>query len=366
MQHPVNILDSPQHSLYSVCGTILPSPGYFSLYDAHTFTWRVSAVITRVSEKMKVPKHSQVAAPPAPAKKETSAGQTALELRFSRAQNHLSSSRKKLLRLILENPEDTFFLSSRELATRYDVDAATIVRTIQALGYGKFAEFAADLRSHFITRITPYSLLKAASREKRTLNDRIQNSLELDLRNLQTLRSTVNAQQIIALAQRVKRARRILVIGIDLAASLSWHLAYGLMSLGFAAESPVGGTGNIQKRVRSLTSKDLLIAISYKQGLRETVEAALRAQKQGVPTFGITDGEETPIARICDSVSITPVGSVSFANSYVAPMALLGTILVACAHTRTGRTLALLRRSEEEDRADHRWYWSPMNGKNVS
>ncbi|HEY8716944.1 MAG TPA: SIS domain-containing protein, partial [Candidatus Acidoferrum sp.] len=125
----------------------------------------------------------------------------------------------------------------------------------------------------------------------------------------------------------------------------------------------VGGTGNIQKRVRSLTSKDLLIAISFKQGLRETVEAALRAKKQGVPTFGITDGDDTPIARICDNFSVTLVSSVSFANSYVAPMALIGTILVACAHTRTARTLALLRRSEQEDRTDHRWYWSPTNDR---
>jgi DNA-binding MurR/RpiR family transcriptional regulator len=293
-------------------------------------------------------------------------GPTSLELRFSRAQGRLNPSRVKLLRQILDNPADTFFLSSREMAKRYDVDAATIVRTIQALGYAKFAAFAADLRSHFITRITPYSLLKAASREKRTLTDRIQNSLELDQRNLQGLQATLDAKRIVALSQLVKRARRILVIGIDLAASLSWHLSYGLMSLGFAAEGPVGGTGNIQKRVRSLTSKDLLIAISFKQGLRETVEAALRAQKQGVPTFGITDSADTPIAQICDSLTITPVDSVSFANSYVAPMSLLGAILVACAHTRTAHTLALLRRSEEEDRADHRWYWSPPLKKRLA
>ena len=290
-------------------------------------------------------------------------GQTALEARFARAQADLSGSREKLLRLILENPEDTFFLSSRELAKRYRVDAATIVRTIQALGYAKFADFAADLRAHFITRITPYALLKAASREKRTLDDRIHGSLDTDLRNLQSLQSSIDTRRVIQLSKLVKRARRIVVVGIDLAASLSWHLSYGLMSLGFAAEGPVGGTGNIQKRVRSLTSKDLLIAISFKQGLRETVEAALRAKQQGVPTFGITDGVDTPIARICDSFCTTQVTNVSFANSYVAPMALLGTILVACAHTRTARTLALLRRSEEEDRADHRWYWSPANGK---
>src|SRR5246500_3521448 len=94
--------------------------------------------------------------PGSTANKTVSGGMTALEARFSKSQSKLSTSRKKLLRLILENPEDTFFLSSRELAKRYKVDAATIVRTIQALGYAKFADFAADLRAHFITHITPY------------------------------------------------------------------------------------------------------------------------------------------------------------------------------------------------------------------
>jgi hypothetical protein len=43
-------------------------------------------------------------------------------------------------------------------------------------------------------------------------------------------------------------------------------------------------------------------------------------------------------------------------------MSLLGAILMACAHTQTSRALRLLRRSEEEDRTDHRWYHP--NGQN--
>src|SRR5271167_3220807 len=108
--------------------------------------------------------------------------QTSLESRLAKAQGNLGPSRRKLLRMILENPEDNYFLSSRELAKRYEVDAATIVRSIQALGYRKFAEFAADLRAHFVTRITPYTVLKAAAHEKRTPFDRIRHSLEIDLR----------------------------------------------------------------------------------------------------------------------------------------------------------------------------------------
>jgi DNA-binding MurR/RpiR family transcriptional regulator len=291
-----------------------------------------------------------------------SGGRTPLEIRYGKSEDRLSVSRKKMLRMILESPGDTFFLSSRELAKRYEVDPATIVRTIQALGYQKFAEFAADLRSHFIMRITPYTALKAASKERRSPADRVRHGVEMDLRNLQALQTGLDPERIIALSKLVKRARRIMVVGIDLAAALSWHLAYGLVHLGFPAEAPVGGTGNVQRRVRTLTSKDLVVAISFGQCLRETVEAALRAKKQGVPTFGITDSERTPIARVCDNFCLASVASPSFGSSYVAPMSVLGAILIACAHTQTSRTLALLRRSAEEDRADHRWYWVPHNG----
>lgn len=283
-------------------------------------------------------------------------GRTNLETRFAHSQDQLSPSRRKLLGMILENAEDTYYLSSRELAARYEVDAATIVRTIQALGYEKFADFLSDLRAHFVTRITPYAVLKAASKEKMTLADRIRQSLDLDLRNLQTLNSRIDPEQISRLSQRVKSAQRILIIGIDLAAALSWYLAYGLMTLGFAAEAPIGSTGNVQRRVRTLNRQDLLIAISFGACLRDTVEAALRAEKQGVPTFGITDSETSPIARVCDESCIASTTSSSFGGSYVAPVALLGAILVSCAQTQTSRSLQLLRRSEEEDRMDHRWF----------
>jgi DNA-binding MurR/RpiR family transcriptional regulator len=298
-------------------------------------------------------------------REEVTPASTSLETRLAKAGAHLNDSRRNLLRAILENSDDTFFLSSRELARRYQVDAATIVRTIQALGYRRFAEFAADLRSHFVTRITPYTILKAASQEKRTLPDRIRHSMEMDARNLNHLQSSLDTAAIIALGRQINRARRVLVVGIDLAAALSWHLAYGLMSLGFAAEAPVGSTGNVQRRVRTLTSKDLLIAISFGTCLRDTVEAAIHAKEQGVPTFGISDSDRTPIARVCNQFCIASVASPSFGGSYVAPMSVIGTILIACSHTQTKRSLEMLKRGEEEDRAGRRWYRRVEDGESL-
>jgi DNA-binding MurR/RpiR family transcriptional regulator len=273
-----------------------------------------------------------------------------LEVRF--AESPLSGSRRRLIREILDNHEQTFFLSSREMAKRYNVDAATIVRTVQALGYERFADFAADLRQHFVNHITPYTVLKAATQQKRSVTDQVQHCLERDVESLSVLRSSLETKRAVELAKKIHEARRILVVGVDLAASLAWFLAYGLTPLGFDAESPVGSTGN-------LSDTDLVVAISFGRCLRETVEAVQRAHARGVPTFGITDSSTTPIALHCDDYLVVSTSSPSFTGSYVAPMALLNTIIVACAHLRPKRALAMLGRTEQEYRTGNRWYQEP-------
>src|ERR1044071_7083368 len=283
---------------------------------------------------------------------------TSLEVRFSKSP--FSGSRRRLIREILDNHEQTFFLSSREMAKRYNVDAATIVRTIQALGYERFADFAADLRQHFVKQITPYSVLKAATRENRSVTDHVRYCMERDTESLSVLRSGLDTNRVVEVAKIIHRSRRILVTGVDLAASLAWFLAYSLMPLGFDAEAPVGSTGNLQHKIDILTGKDLLIAISFGRCLRETVESVLRARERGVQTCGITDNDTTPIAMHCDAYLVVPTDSPSFTGSYVAPMALINPIIAACSHLQPKRALAMLGRTEEEYRTGSRWYQEPL------
>ena len=284
-----------------------------------------------------------------------------VEERFARARLRLNPRRQRLLRAILDSADETCFLSSRELAKRYSVDATTILRTTQVLGYKSFAEFAADLRQHFVARITPYTALKAATKEKRSVADHIDHALDKALENLNVLKSDLDRQRLIELAKQIKRSRRVLVVGLDFAASLAYYFAYGLNALGFDAEAPVGSTGNLQYKIKALTSKDLLIAISFGQCLRETVDSLMRAKRQGVPTFGITDSDTTPIARFADSHVLALVASPSFLNSYVAPMAAITAIHVACAHIDPKSSLTRLRPTDREYASGTRWYREPKS-----
>lgn len=284
---------------------------------------------------------------------------TALEFRFAEARSRLGPQRQQLIRAILDHCEETCFLSSRELAKRYNVDAATIVRTVQALGYEGFADFTADLRQHFVARITPYTVLKAATKEKRSVADHIDRSLEKTLDNMNLLIAGLDRNRVIELAQLIHRSRRILVVGGDLALSLAYYFAYGLTALGFDAEAPLGGEGNLQHKVRVLTGKDLLIAISFGQCLRVTVEAVLQARQQGVTTFGITDSETTPLARHCTSSLIASTACPSFIGSYAAPVTLINAVLVGCSHLNPKRSLTQLKPTDKDYLSGLRWYREP-------
>ena len=281
---------------------------------------------------------------------------SALEARFAEARSELNPRRQQLVRAILDTADETCFLSSRELAKRYHVDATTILRTTQVLGYKSYADFSADLRQHFVSHITPYAVLKAATREKRSVVDHIDHALEKALDNVNTLKLELDRQRIIELAKLIKRSNRVLVVGLDFAAALAVYLAYGLSALGFDSEAPVGGTGTLQHKVKVLSSKDMLIAISFGQCLRDTVDAVQLARKKGVPTFGITDSDTTPIARYCDSHLVASVVSPSFVNSYAAPAAAINAIHVACSHIDPKRALTRLRPTDREYISGARWY----------
>jgi DNA-binding MurR/RpiR family transcriptional regulator len=203
--------------------------------------------------------------------------------------------------------------------------------------------------------------MKAAEQTHQSVSDRVRQSVDRDLENLRSFKANLDANKIVEIAKHINHARRIVVLGIDFAASLAGSLAYGLVRLGYDADAPVGSSGIVQNKIKIMTPKDLLIAISFGRGLRDTIGAVKSARRRNVPSFGITDSDSTPIAKYCDSYLIASTDRTSFIDSYVAPVAALNTILVACAHSQSARSLEHLRESEEENFASNRWYSEPKN-----
>lgn len=275
---------------------------------------------------------------------------------FGERMGHLSIKRQEIIRPIQERPRDYVLLSIRDVAQKLGTDPATILRTVRSMGFPSYREFKSYLHELSIASATSLEGMKAASPNDSGLTSYGRKALDQDLHNLHALRNTLDMEKVVALAKRMYEARRILLIAGDMAISLVDFLDYKLTLLGLPVVS-ITSPGKTIHAVRVLTKKDLVIAISFRRGLRQTVEGLQQARSNGAYCVGITDTFVSPIARFSHECFLTSVEA-PFSNSYTAPISLLHVLFTICAHYRRTRTLALLEKVDYEQRHGFRWYQS--------
>lgn len=283
---------------------------------------------------------------------------SALLRRLEAAGPRLSAGRRQLVKGILANLSETVFLSSPELAARFQTDPATVVRTVQMLGYAGFGDFSRDLRHHFLADVNPYRVMEAEVSDHKGPADHVRRSLQLDLRNLQLAGDALDTRTLPKLGAALRRCRRVLVVAGDLEHCFADFLAYALSGLGIDASAP-SGEGLTLQRQRVLTASDACIGIAFRRCLRVPVEAMRAARTQGALTLAITDAATTPLARFAEHSLLAPIEGESFASSYVAPLAVINALLVACAHADAKATLEQLKPTDAEYGVGLRWYREP-------
>jgi RpiR family carbohydrate utilization transcriptional regulator len=266
----------------------------------------------------------------------------------------LSAKRQEVIRPILEHPREYVLLSVRDIAKRLHTDPATIVRIVRGLGFSSYREFQQHLHELSLAFATSLDTMQDGGRDA-NMPSYVRDSLGQDLKNLQGLKNSLDAQRLVSLAKRFYEARRILILGSDLAALLAEYLEYQMSLLGLPIFSATSA-GRITHLARIVTKQDLILGITFRRGLRQTVEGVQQARAHGAYCVGISDTYLSPLARECDELFIASTESTSFGASYVAPISLLNAILAACAQYRRPQTLALLKEIAEEQRKGFRWY----------
>jgi DNA-binding MurR/RpiR family transcriptional regulator len=265
---------------------------------------------------------------------------------------HLSRKRREIVRPLLQNPREFVLLSVRDIARKLKTNPATVVRIVQRMGFASYKEFQHHLHELSVAHATSLDLMRSAS--PNGVPAPVQ-SLNQDLKNIHALHNSLDVSRLQAFVKRIWSARRVALIGGDLAAHLVGYFEYQLTILGLpvlTATTP-GRTAHL---VRSFRKGDLVIAISFRRGLRQTVEGMKQARENGAYCVGLTDTYISPIARFADEFFLVSVETKSFGASYIAPMALVNVVLALCANYRRDRTLKLLKQVDIEQRQSYRWY----------
>jgi DNA-binding MurR/RpiR family transcriptional regulator len=266
----------------------------------------------------------------------------------------LNSKRQEIIRPILEQPREYVLLSVRALAQRLGTDPATIVRVVRGLGFETYKDFQKHLHELSLAFATSLDTMQTPPKSG-GMPMYVREALEQDLKNVQGLKNSMDAKRLAALAKRIYSARRILLLAGDMASFLANYFEYQLSLIGLPVFAAVSG-GRITHLVRNAQKQDLIIAISFRRGLRQTVEGAQQARSRGAYCVGIADTYLSPLARECDEVFLASVESTSFGASYTAPIALINAMVAACGQYRRAQTLSIVKEMAEEQRKGFRWY----------
>src|SRR6202795_2467758 len=145
--------------------------------------------------------------------------------------DQLSTKRQEIIRPILEHPREYVLLSVRSMAKRLHTDPATIVRVVRGLGFASYREFQHHLHELSLAFATSLDTMQPADRDS-DMPAFVRDALGQDLKNLQGLKNSLDAQRLAALAKRFYEARRIVILASDLAAMLAAYLEYQMSLLG--------------------------------------------------------------------------------------------------------------------------------------
>ena len=267
----------------------------------------------------------------------------------------LSRKRQEVIRPVFESPREYVLLSTRRLAQKLDVDAATAVRAVQGMGFASYREFQRFLYDLAMFQATSLDAMTNGKAGGSSVGAHARTAVEQDLRNLQQLRSSLDFERVAALAERMHKAARILLFGGELAANLVRFLHYHLLQLALPAVRATGA-GEMMHMAHAAGKRDLAIAISFRRCLRQTVESVKQARANGAYCVAITNTFVSPLARFADEFFVVSVESSSFGFSYAAPQSLLDAMVAACGYCRPERNRPILKKVAEEQRKGFRWY----------
>jgi RpiR family transcriptional regulator, carbohydrate utilization regulator len=266
----------------------------------------------------------------------------------------LSPTRQAIIRPVIESPREFVLLNVRDLASKLNTGPTTVLRILNALDFESYRDFQRYLHELCISSAT---LLDSHTRPNRSMEmpSLLKSSTEQIEENLMALHRSLDMDLLLKVAKRISEARRILLLGGDIALTLVTYLEYHLTMIGlpvFAASAP----GRATHLARSMTAQDIVIGITFHRGLRMTIDGLETAKENGAYCVAMTDSLLSPLLRFADDFFIVPVQSRSFASSYVAPLALIDSLTTAVMNLNDSEMMARLKEADEEQRRGYRWY----------
>jgi DNA-binding MurR/RpiR family transcriptional regulator len=221
------------------------------------------------------------------------------EDRIREERSNMSKSFAKLADFLLDSYVEAAFMTASELAHTLNLDAATVVRFSQHLGYEGFPKLQREIRQ----RVKDDLLVHPKEAEVPQSTPGIaSNALHEVSLALERTRMSLDTQAMEKLVEQLGHARRIVILAEGPAQATAYSLVLFLEQGGFPIYIARAGIADLARTVNIATSQDLLLAMEVTGQSPYIARAMGEAQKRGIPTAAIIASASLASARFTDTV----------------------------------------------------------------
>jgi Transcriptional regulators len=213
----------------------------------------------------------------------------------------LSPLSRRVVQFIDQNPAAALASSAAELATNTGTSDATVIRTVQALGYSGLGDLKQSLVASVELSSTPVDqmrrTLKNAGRSTARAVDAV---FEAHEEALELLRLPDSRTQIVAAVSVLHPAERVVVFGIGPSAFVAGYVSM-LLGRSGKRSTTLDATGiMLADQLLDLRVGDALLILAYGRAYHEVLVVFEQARRLALPIVLVTDSLPDKLARFAD------------------------------------------------------------------
>lgn len=241
-------------------------------------------------------------------------------LRLEAASGMLPKQQRALCEYVLNNLLEASMLTITQMAEKVDIGTATVIRTIQSLGYSGYQSFKRDLKKTAILHAgTTHSSFQDLQRTLLTQDDTAETNLSACMLSVENTLRTLNnpdfLSQIVKGVDMLLAAERIYVLGLR----SSQPIAQCFEAL--LSDSPINiiqlsnQPEYVYDRIFEMTERDVLLAVAFHPVVKKTADIVQICHARGIPTLVLSNTQEAPVCRYGTLLISTDAADISLLST---------------------------------------------------
>jgi DNA-binding MurR/RpiR family transcriptional regulator len=248
----------------------------------------------------------------------------------------------RVAKFIDENRQIVLASSAAALAARIGTSDATVLRTIQTLGFASLADLKRAILDSGTVSTPADDMRRTLVDLEKATGDALDGILQAHADSLAVLTSVECRAQMAAGVRVLDRAERIAVFGIGPSAALATYVSILLTRNGRRSRT-ISATGSmLADQLLDLGKGDVLLILAYGRLYREVKAVFAEAKALGLATVLVTEADDTPLARLADVCVAIPRGRPGQVALHAATLVGLEALVLSLASAKPEAALASL------------------------